>query len=206
LSIFKSLIDRSLAALGLIILWPLALALASLIRVLLGNPVLFRQIRIGQWERPFTFFKFRTMTDARDPHGMPLPDEQRMTVFGQFLRSRSLDELPQLWNVLKGDMSLIGPRPLLPEYIARYNAHQRRRHQVKPGITGWAQVNGRNALTWEEKFDLDVWYIDHWSLWLDIRILWMTLLKVWQREGISENGHATMKEFMGTVNVSGQND
>jgi lipopolysaccharide/colanic/teichoic acid biosynthesis glycosyltransferase len=141
------------------------------------------------------------MTDARDSRGMLLPDEQRLTALGLLLRSSSLDELPQLWNVLKGDMSLVGPRPLLPEYVARYNAHQRRRHEVKPGITGWAQVNGRNALTWEDKFDLDVWYVDHQSLWLDFKILWLTLLKVLKREGISQDGHATMPEFMGSSSL-----
>ncbi len=203
---FKNLIDRSLAALGLIVLSPLVLALAWLILIRLGKPVLFRQIRIGRGEKPFTFLKFRTMTDACDSRGILLPDEQRLSAFGLLLRSSSVDELPQLWNVLKGDMSMVGPRPLLPEYVARYNAHQRRRHEVKPGITGWAQINGRNALTWEKKFDLDVWYVDHRSLWLDIKIFWLTLLKVWQRDGISQEGHATMQEFMGTTNITGQND
>lgn len=203
---FKNLIDRSLAALGLIVLSPLVLALAWLILIRLGKPVLFRQIRIGRGEKPFTFLKFRTMTDACDSRGILLPDEQRLSAFGLLLRSSSVNELPQLWNVLKGDMSMVGPRPLLPEYVARYNAHQRRRHEVKPGITGWAQINGRNALTWEKKFDLDVWYVNHRSLWLDIKIFWLTLLKVWQRDGISQEGHATMQEFMGTTNITGQND
>jgi lipopolysaccharide/colanic/teichoic acid biosynthesis glycosyltransferase len=168
--------------------------------------VLFRQSRPGFREQPFTICKFRTMHDLKDSQGRLLPDGQRLSRLGTFLRRTSLDELPQLWNVLKGDMSLVGPRPLLPEYVARYNTHQRRRHEVKPGITGWAQVNGRNALTWEQKFDLDVWYVDHWSLWLDIKILWLTLLKVWQRDGISQDGHATMPEFMGTRNTTGQHD
>jgi len=171
----------------------------AIIRLALGRPVLFRQTRIGLCEKPFTFFKFRTMTDARDASGALLPDEQRLTAFGRFLRATSLDELPQLWNVLRGDMSLVGPRPLLPQYVSRYNAHQRRRHEVKPGITGWAQINGRNAITWEEKFDLDVWYVDHQSLWLDLKILWLTMLKVVRRDGISQSGYATMPEFMGTA-------
>ncbi|MGD0294796.1 MAG: sugar transferase [Terracidiphilus sp.] len=194
---FKNLIDRSLAALGLIILSPLTLALMWLVRVRLGMPILFRQIRIGHEERPFTFLKFRTMTEAYDSSGMHLPDEQRLTSLGRFLRSSSLDELPQLWNVLKGDMSLVGPRPLLPEYLPRYTPFQRRRHEVKPGITGWVQVNGRNGLTWEEKFDLDIWYVDHQTFWLDVKILWLTLQKVLRREGINQQGHATMPEFMG---------
>lgn len=194
----KNIIDRSLAALGLLVLSPVIFALACLIRARLGKPVLFRQIRIGRGERPFTFLKFRTMSEAYDSCGLLLPDEQRLTALGQLLRASSLDELPQLWNVLKGEMSLVGPRPLLPEYLARYNTHQRRRHELKPGITGWVQVNGRNALTWEEKFDLDVWYVDHRSLWLDFKILWMTVLQVFRREGISQAGHATMPEFMGS--------
>ena len=203
---FKTLIDRSLAALGLIILSPLVLALAWLVSVRLGKPVLFRQIRVGRGEELFTFLKFRTMTEACDARDILLPDEQRLTAFGLSLRASSLDELPQLWNVLRGDMSLVGPRPLLPEYLTRYNTHQRRRHEVKPGITGWAQINGRNALTWEQKFDLDVWYVDHRSLWLDISILWWTLVKVWKRDGISQDGHATMEEFMGTTYTPGQHD
>jgi sugar transferase EpsL len=142
-------------------------------------------------------YKFRTMTGARDQTGKLLADEKRLTALGRFLRTTSLDELPQLWNVLKGEMTLVGPRPLLPEYLPRYNAFQRRRHEVKPGITGWVQVNGRNALTWEQKFDLDVWYVDHQSLGLDLKILWMTALKVIRRDGISQDGHATMPEFRG---------
>ena len=201
-SMFKNLIDRSLAGIGLVILSPLMLAFAGLIRVRIGKPVLFRQLRIGHREKVFTFLKFRTMTDVRDQTGKLLADEHRLTALGRFLRSTSLDELPQLWNVLKGDMSLVGPRPLLPEYLPRYTAFQRRRHEVRPGITGWVQVNGRNSLTWEQKFELDVWYVDHRSLWLDARILWMTVLQVLRREGISQAGHATMPEFMGSPTQS----
>jgi lipopolysaccharide/colanic/teichoic acid biosynthesis glycosyltransferase len=199
---FKNLIDRSLAGIGLVILSPLMLVFAGLIRVRMGKPVLFRQLRIGHREKVFTFLKFRTMTDVRDQTGQLLADEQRLTALGRFLRSSSLDELPQIWNVLKGDMSLVGPRPLLPEYLPRYTAFQRRRHEVRPGITGWVQVNGRNSLTWEQKFELDVWYVDHRSLWLDARILWMTVLQVLRREGISQAGHATMPEFMGSPTQS----
>jgi sugar transferase EpsL len=202
LLMFKNLIDRSLAGIGLVILSPLMLVFAGLIRVRMGKPVLFRQLRIGHREKVFTFLKFRTMTDVRDQTGQLLADEQRLTALGRFLRSSSLDELPQLWNVLKGDMSLVGPRPLLPEYLPRYTAFQRRRHEVRPGITGWVQVNGRNSLTWEQKFELDVWYVDHRSLWLDARILWMTVLQVLRREGISQAGHATMPEFMGSPTQS----
>ena len=197
-SMFKNLIDRSLAGIGLVILSPLMLAFAGLIRVRIGKPVLFRQLRIGHREKVFTFLKFRTMTDVRDQTGKLLADEHRLTALGRFLRSTSLDELPQLWNVLKGDMSLVGPRPLLPEYLPRYTLFQRRRHEVKPGITGWVQVNGRNSLTWEQKFELDVWYVDHQSLWLDVKILWLTVLQVLRRDGISQEGHATMPEFMGS--------
>jgi lipopolysaccharide/colanic/teichoic acid biosynthesis glycosyltransferase len=206
LAALKNVIDRSLAAIGLVIVSPLMLALACFIRVRMGKPVLLRQLRIGRGEKSFTFLKLRTMTEARDSRGVLLPDELRLTALGRFLRASSLDELPQLWNVLQGDMSLVGPRPLLPEYLARYDTHQRRRHEVKPGITGWAQINGRNALTWREKFDLDVWYVDHCSPWLDIKILWLTLLRVLHRDGISQRGHATMPEFMGTANVTGQNE
>jgi len=197
--LIKRVMDRSLAGIGLVFLSPLMLALASLIRLRMGSPVLFRQIRIGHRDRPFTFLKFRTMIDTRDPRGNLLPDERRLTALGRFLRASSLDELPQMWNVLKGEMSLVGPRPLLPEYLPRYTAHQRRRHETKPGVTGWAQINGRNELTWERKFDLDVWYVDHWSLSLDIKILWRTFLKVVRREGISQGGHATMPEFTGSL-------
>jgi len=198
-SLLKSILDRSLAAVGILILSPIILALACVIRVRLGKPVLFRQTRIGHGEKPFKFLKFRTMTDARDASGILLPDMQRLTALGRFLRSSSLDELPQLWNVLIGDMSLVGPRPLLPEYLPRYSSQQRRRHEVKPGITGLAQINGRNALAWEQRFNLDVWYADHCTLSLDIKILWQTLLKVIRREGITQDGHATMPEFLGST-------
>jgi lipopolysaccharide/colanic/teichoic acid biosynthesis glycosyltransferase len=163
----------------------------------LGTPVLFVQQRPGLRGRPFKLLKFRTMMDGRDAQGRLLPDAERLTPFGRFLRSSSLDELPELFNVLKGDMSLVGPRPLLMEYLPRYTPEQARRHDVRPGITGWAQVNGRNALSWEEKFKLDVWYVDHQSFALDLKILWMTLFRVFQRKSISAEGHATMPKFMG---------
>ena len=172
--------------------------LAAAIRCKLGVPVLFRQQRPGLGGRPFWLLKFRTMTDACDACGNLLPDAARLTSFGLFLRATSLDELPELFNVLKGDMSLVGPRPLLMQYLERYTPEQARRHEVRPGITGWAQVNGRNAITWEEKFRLDVWYVDNWSLWLDIKIIAMTIWKILKREGISQPGEATMTEFMGT--------
>lgn len=194
----KNAFDRTLAGVGLLALAPAMLALACVIRLRMGSPVLFRQLRIGRGEKPFMFLKFRTMTSESDSTGMLLPDDQRLTALGRFLRATSLDELPQLWNVLKGEMSLVGPRPLLPEYLPRYNARQRRRHEVKPGITGWAQVQGRNALEWEQKFNLDVWYVDHRSFWLDAKILFLTILKIIGREGISRQGHATMPEFLGS--------
>jgi lipopolysaccharide/colanic/teichoic acid biosynthesis glycosyltransferase len=187
--------DITGAALALLVLCPILIAVALAVRALLGRPILFRQMRPGYREEPFLIHKFRTMRKAVDPQGYPLPDGERLHPFGNFLRRASLDELPELWNVLRGDMSLVGPRPLLLEYLPRYNDSQRRRHEVKPGITGWAQVNGRNALTWEEKFDLDVWYVDHQTFWLDVKILWLTVLKVLRREGISHAGHATMPEF-----------
>lgn len=164
----------------------------------LGSPVFFRQIRPGFRGKPFQMVKFRTMKDASDASGAPLPDAERMTSFGNFLRSSSLDELPELWNVLKGEMSLVGPRPLLMRYLPLYSPTQARRHDVRPGITGWAQVNGRNSLTWEEKFALDVWYVDHSSLWLDCKILWLTVRKVLVRDDISAVGEATMSEFKGS--------
>jgi len=197
-SILKRSFDIAASLTGLVFLWPLFFFLALLIRFHMGTPILFRQRRTGSKERPFTFVKFRTMTEQRDENGNLLPDEQRLTGLGRFLRATSLDELPQLWNVLQGDMSLVGPRPLLLEYVPRYNEFQRRRLEVKPGITGWAQIHGRNALSWEEKFELDVWYVDHWSLWLDIKILAFTVWKVLRGEGISQRGHATMPEFMGS--------
>jgi lipopolysaccharide/colanic/teichoic acid biosynthesis glycosyltransferase len=185
---------------------PVLAITAALIPITMGRPMLFRQVRPGLNERPFTLLKFRTMRTGSDSQGQLLPDADRLTDLGRFLRKFSVDELPQLWNVLCGHMSLVGPRPLLNEYLPRYSVDQRRRHRVRPGITGWAQVNGRNALTWEQKFALDLWYVDHWSLWLDLKILWLTLLKVVQRDGISQQGHATMPEFTGAANVSGQHE
>jgi sugar transferase EpsL len=181
----------------LILLSPLLALIGLTVRVTVGSPVLFRQQRPGLHGKPFTIYKFRTMTDARDARGNLLPDAERLTPFGRFLRSTSLDELPELFNVLKGDMSLVGPRPLLMQYLDRYTPEQMRRHEVKPGITGWAQVNGRNVLTWEQKFALDVWYVDHWSLCLDLKIIALTAWKALTREGISQPGQATAQEFMG---------
>ncbi len=182
-----------------IILSPLVWIIALLIRITQGKQVFFRQIRPGRGGRPFGIIKFCTMTNARDAAGCLLSDAERLTRIGRFLRSTSLDELPELWNVLKGDMSIVGPRPLLMQYLDRYTQQQARRHEVKPGITGWAQVNGRNAISWEEKFRLDVWYVDHWTLALDLRIILMTVLKVMRREGISAVGDATMPEFFGKM-------
>lgn len=185
---------------GAAVFWlPLLLVLAALVRVRLGTPILFCQQRPGLDGLPFVLLKFRTMTSARDAQGNLLPDEQRLTRFGRFLRASSLDELPELFNVLKGDMSLVGPRPLLMEYLPRYTPEQARRHEVRPGITGWAQVNGRNAISWEEKFKLDVWYVDHHTLWLDLKILALTVIQVFQRKDINAAGHATMPEFRGSV-------
>jgi lipopolysaccharide/colanic/teichoic acid biosynthesis glycosyltransferase len=195
----KQCIDRLAAGVGLLCLAPVMAATALLIRVTMGGPVLFRQVRPGRGGRLFLLYKFRTMLDANGADGNPLPDGQRLTRTGRFLRATSLDELPQLWNVLRGDMSLVGPRPLLVEYLPRYSAEQARRHDVLPGITGWAQVNGRNALGWDERFRLDVWYVDHWSLALDARILALTLLRVVQRQGISFAGDATMFKFLGST-------
>jgi sugar transferase EpsL len=197
MKILKRLFDLTSSLALLILLSPLLAGIAALARLLLGSPVFVRQLRPGLHGRPFTLLKFRTMTEARDPVGNLLPDEQRLTRLGRFLRRTSLDELPELINVLKGEMSLVGPRPLLMRYLDRYTPEQARRHEVKPGITGWAQINGRNALTWEEKFKLDVWYVDHRSFWLDAKILLLTLWKVLQREGINQPGHATMEEFRG---------
>ena len=194
----KRFIDIVAACCGLCLLAPVIIIVALLIVIRLGSPVFFRQIRPGLHGKPFQMIKFRTMLDATDKHGSPLPDDQRMTPFGSFLRSSSLDELPELWNVLKGDMSLVGPRPLLMEYLPLYSKEQRRRHDVRPGVTGWAQVNGRNAISWEEKFKLDVWYVDNQSLWLDLKILFLTVKKVLVRDGISGDGEATMSKFTGT--------
>ncbi len=193
----KRLIDIVGALGGLVLLAPLMMLIALLVRLNLGKPVLFRQVRPGQHGKPFVMYKFRTMTDATDEAGNLLPDEKRLTPFGRFLRSTSLDELPELFNVLKGEMSLVGPRPLLMEYLDRYTPEQARRHEVKPGITGWAQVHGRNALTWDEKFRLDVWYVDNWTIGLDLKIIALTLWKVLKREGISAEGCATMPKFTG---------
>jgi lipopolysaccharide/colanic/teichoic acid biosynthesis glycosyltransferase len=195
----KRAFDVGAAITGLILLSPFLVLLALLVRVNLGAPILFRQQRPGWRGRPFALLKFRTMTSARDGKGNPLPDEMRLTRLGRFLRSSSLDELPELVNVLKGEMSLVGPRPLLMQYLDRYTPEQARRHKVRPGITGWAQVNGRNAIEWDERLRLDVWYVDHWSLWLDLRILWRTAWQVMRRDGITAEGHATMPEFTGSA-------
>ena len=194
----KRILDAGFSALGLLALSPVMLVTAILVKKNLGSPVIFCQPRPGRDGKVFNLYKFRTMKDARDANGEMLPDEARLTAFGKALRSTSLDELPELWNILKGDMSLVGPRPLLVKYLPRYNDEQRRRHDVRPGLTGWAQVNGRNNITWEEKFQHDVWYVDHVSLLLDARILLMTVGKILRREGISAEGSATMEEFMGT--------
>jgi lipopolysaccharide/colanic/teichoic acid biosynthesis glycosyltransferase len=195
----KRLIDFCAAAGALLLLSPLLVAVTILVRTKLGSPVLFRQMRPGRNGEAFAMLKFRSMTDARDANGALLPDARRLTSFGKFLRSSSLDELPGLWNVVRGDMSLVGPRPLLMEYLPLYTAEQARRHDVRPGLTGWAQINGRNALKWEEKFALDCWYVDNHSLWLDIRILVLTVVKVLRRADISADGEATMPRFTGTA-------
>src|SRR5690554_157805 len=194
----KRLFDISAAALALLILFPVIAVVAWQINRKMGSPVLFRQTRPGLDGKPFEMIKFRTMKDAVDAQGNPFPDSERLTPFGQFLRSSSLDELPELWNVLKGDMSLVGPRPLLMRYLPLYTPEQYRRHEVRPGVTGWAQINGRNAISWEDKFKLDVWYVDNQSFWLDLKILWLTLVKVLRRDGISAAGEATMAEFKGS--------
>jgi lipopolysaccharide/colanic/teichoic acid biosynthesis glycosyltransferase len=198
--VFKRAADFFFASLALILALPLILGIALAVRLTMGRPVLFRQDRPGLNGKPFRLVKFRTMKTARNCADTLLPDEERITKLGNFLRRFSLDELPQLWNVWKGDMSVVGPRPLLVQYLQRYSSEQARRHEVKPGITGWAQVNGRNALNWEEKFRLDVWYVDHWSLRLDAKILFLTVKKVTLREDISQRGYATMPEFMGSGN------
>ena len=191
----KRLFDLTLILLSLPLLLPLYLVVALLVRFKLGAPILFTQIRPGKHAKPFEMIKFRTMTDERDSNGELLPDSVRLTKFGQFLRSSSLDELPELWNVLKGDMSLVGPRPLLMEYVPLYSPEQARRHAIRPGVSGWAQVNGRNAISWEERFKLDVWYVDNRSFWLDIEVIGLTLKKVIVRDGISADGEATMSKF-----------
>lgn len=194
----KRLVDIFGSGLGLLIFLPVLAIVACEIRRTMGPPVLFRQTRPGRHGTPFKMIKFRSMRDAIGADGHPLPDAERITPLGRFLRSSSLDELPELWNVFKGDMSLVGPRPLLMEYLPLYSPEQARRHHVRPGITGWAQVNGRNAISWDEKFALDVWYVDNQSLWLDLKIICMTIRKVAMRDGISEPGEATMSKFRGS--------
>ena len=194
----KRFIDIVGATAGLIFFSPILAIAALLILLRMGAPILFRQIRPGLQGRPFQMVKFRTMLDATDRNGNPLPDAERLTGLGKYLRSTSIDELPGLWNVLKGEMSLVGPRPLLMEYLPLYSPEQSRRHQVRPGVTGWAQINGRNALSWDDKFALDVWYVDNQSLGLDARILWLTIRKVLKRDGVSAEGEATMPKFTGS--------
>jgi len=197
----KRLFDLILTIPALVVLSPVILMVAVLVRMRLGAPVLFRQQRPGLHDEPFTVYKFRTMMDARNAKEQLLPDAERLTPFSRFLRSASLDELPAFWNVIKGEMSLVGPRPLLMQYLERYTPAQARRHEVRPGITGWAQVKGRNALTWEQKFILDVWYVDHISLWLDLKIIMLTVWKILKREGITQPGQATMPEFIGSNDI-----
>lgn len=194
----KRLFDLCFAVILLFIAILPMVIIAFIILIAMGRPVLFIQQRPGYRAKPFRLFKFRTMADEKNERGEPLPDEKRLTAVGRFLRRYSLDELPQLFNVVKGDLSFVGPRPLLMEYLPRYSKEQARRHEVRPGITGWAQVNGRNAISWEEKFELDIWYIDHHNFRLDMKILWLTLFEVLKREGVSAYGHATMPEFLGT--------
>jgi len=193
----KRFFDFFLSFMALLLLLPVFLLLALLVRVKMGMPVFLIQARPGLHGKRFQMLKFRTMSDARDADGMPLPDSERLSAFGRWLRATSLDELPELWNVLRGEMSLVGPRPLLMEYLPLYSPEQARRHDVRPGITGWAQVNGRNAISWEEKFKMDVWYVDHHSLWLDLKILFLTVKNVIARHGISADGEATMPKFSG---------
>lgn len=196
----KRCFDIVISLLALLLLGLIIAIVAWQVKRQLGSPVLFHQTRPGKDGRPFQMVKFRTMLDATDKQGNQLPDAQRMTPFGSFLRSTSMDELPELWNVLKGEMSLVGPRPLLMEYLPLYSKEQCRRHEVRPGVTGWAQVNGRNAISWEDKFKLDVWYVDNLSLWLDLKILFLTIKKVLVRDGISGDGEATMTKFTGNKN------
>lgn len=209
----KRVFDIFVSLLVLALLWPVIALVALLVRLKLGAPVLFRQQRPGLNGESFHIYKFRTMLQTRDVHGQLLPDKERMTPFGHILRRLSLDELPQLFNVLSGDLSLVGPRPLLMEYLTLYDDEQARRQSVKPGITGWAQVNGRNAISWEDKFKYDIWYVDNQSFWLDMKILWMTALKVVRSEGVSQAGNVTMEKFQGTsvalkngMHVDGEGD
>lgn len=197
-SCLKRGIDLLIASTALLIFLPLMIIIAICIRIKLGKPVIYKQKRPGLYEKPFYLYKFRTMTNETDENGNLLPDSVRLTNFGKFLRKYSLDELPQLWNVFKGELSIVGPRPLLVEYLPLYTEEERRRHEVKPGITGWAQVNGRNAISWEEKFRLDVWYVDNQSIWLDIKILWLTIIKVLRSEGITYENSVTMPVFKGS--------
>ena len=194
----KRLLDIVLSGGALLVLWPVLLITAILVRTKLGSPVIFCQERPGKNEKIFKLYKFRSMTDQRDENGNLLPDEVRLTKFGKLLRSTSLDELPELWNILKGDMSIVGPRPLLVKYLPLYNEEQKHRHDVRPGLTGWAQANGRNALSWEDKFKLDVWYVEHMSFVTDVTTIWLTVKNVLRREGISSETAATMEEFKGT--------
>ncbi|EPC4028270.1 sugar transferase [Aeromonas salmonicida] len=196
----KRCFDFLISLLALLVFLPIMVLIAWRIRKNLGSPVIFQQIRPGLYGKPFKMVKFRTMKDATDSQGNPLPDVERMTAFGNKLRTSSLDELPELWNVLKGEMSLVGPRPLLMQYLPLYSLEQARRHEVRPGVTGWAQINGRNAISWQDKFKLDVWYVDNYSLWLDIKILFLTVKKVFIKEGITAEGHATIKPFEGNPN------
>ncbi|WP_026672556.1 sugar transferase [Alkalihalobacterium bogoriense] len=198
----KRLFDIIVSFFLIVLLLPLFLIVTVLVRVKLGTPILFKQVRPGLHEKPFTLFKYRTMTNERGKDGNLLSDEMRVTSFGLLLRKFSLDELPQLLNVLKGDISLVGPRPLLMEYLPLYSEEQRKRHQVRPGITGWAQINGRNAVSWEERFTLDVWYVDHYSFLLDLKILFMTVAKVIKSEGINQEGHVTVEKFSGNSSVN----
>ena len=193
----KISLDKIISLVSLVLLSPI-LCLLSLLLLTIRTPIFFKQKRPGLHNAPFTFYKFRTMTSEKDENGNLLSDKDRITSFGKFLRKTSLDELPSLWNVLKGDMSLVGPRPLLMEYLPLYSKEQMRRHEVKPGITGWAQINGRNAISWEEKFELDVWYVDNQSFWLDIKIILLTIFKVLKQEGISQSDHTTMPKFKGS--------
>lgn len=194
----KRIFDIVSAVILLLVFMPILSLLLILIKWKLGSPVFFKQVRPGKNEKPFVMFKFRTMLDAVDKNGKPLPDEVRLTPFGKKLRATSVDELPELWNVLKGEMSLVGPRPLLMEYLPLYNEKQKRRHEVKPGITGWAQINGRNAISWADKFQLDIWYVENQSFWLDIKILLFTFIKVIKRQDINSNTHVTVEDFDGT--------
>ena len=203
--LLKRIFDVVASGIALIVLSPILLFIALLVRIRLGSPVLFRQQRPGHRGQPFVLIKFRTMRDARSEDGQTLPDADRLTTLGMFLRRTSLDELPELLNVIRGDMSLVGPRPLLMQYLPRYTNRQARRHEVKPGITGWAQINGRNAISWEQKLELDVWYVENRSFILDLKILLSTIAKTLRSEGISQHGHATMPEFMGSASAESEN-